>query len=957
MTRPTRRPPSRSPLRRLAASGALTAILASAPSASSASSVVTAAASDPGASPAEELPFDPRVVRDTLPNGVAYYIRENGRPEARADLRLVVKAGSVDEDDDQRGLAHFVEHMLFNGTENFAGNEIVDYLESIGARFGADLNAYTSFDETVYMLHVPTDREGLLERGIGVLAEFAARATFDSTEVERERGVVLDEWRRGRGASARIRDEQLPVVLRGSRYAERLPIGLPEIIEKAPREALVRYYRDWYRPERMAVVAVGDFEAPAVERAILEAFGAIAETEPSRGAVDWDVPAAADTAFALSDDPEVTRTSIGIGWKRPLVSEATPAGYRRDLVRGLATSMLNDRFAERAREDDPPFLGAGLSVESFGRTTELVQLQARVQDGGEARGLEALVATLRRATRHGFLESEADRARRDLLAGLEAAFAEREKTDSRAYVGELTRHVLEDEPVPGIERELELVRGMLPAITAEECSQALRELANGGGVVVTAARPERESMANEDALRETLRRAATEPVEAYVDSAAGATLLANPRPPGRMTRVRDLAAIGVSEWVLDNGVRVFLKPTTFQDDEILFVGTASGGTSVAPDEDLLSAELALSIAGESGYGGHSILDLGKLLAGKIVHSRPYFDERWHGISGSSTVADLPTALELAVIQMAEPNEDPAAFRRVLERLTADVKNRDADPGVKFQDRLIAINTSDAPRRRPLTVERLPEIDPAKALAFYRAAFANAADFTFFFTGNFEEAKLTAEIERTLGSLPSAGKPSSAYVVRPEPFPRETVKEIVRAGVEPKAQTAIAFRSYDGDDPDEWHRLRSNLAILERRLRERLREALGATYSVSVQYDRMLLGPDEGTIRIRFGSDPDDAERLGEEALRLAAEFREKGPTDEEVETEKTLQLREVESSLLRNDFWLGNLRSLHLRGRPLIEILDRRARIDALTVDDLTVTARKSIRPTPHTWVVWMPAK
>lgn len=329
----------------------------------------------------------------------------------------------------------------------------------------------------------------------------------------------------------------------------------------------------------------------------------------------------------------------------------------------------------------------------------------------------------------------------------------------------------------------------------------------------------------------------------------------------------------------------------------------------------------------------------------------------HGVSGSSTIGDLATALDLAVLEMTAPNDDPDAYRRVMERLEADVKNRDLDPGVKYQDRLVAINTSDAPRRRPLTAARLGEIEHTKALAFYRAAFANASDFVFFFVGNLDESNIVPQIESTLGSLPSTGTKPSFWIDRPAPFPKASVKEIVRAGVEPKSQTAITFRSYDGEDPGMWHRLRSCASILERRLRERIREALGATYSVSAEYDHALVGPDEGKIRIRFGCDPADAERLGEEALQIVEELRSNGPTDEEVETEKVLQRREMESSLERNDFWMGTFRGLELRGRPLTEILDRGPRIEALNRDMLAAVYREHFVTSPRTWVVWLPEK
>lgn len=905
--------------------------------------------------PRANVPFDSTVVRGTLDNGISYFIKRNTKPQARADLRLIVKAGSVDEDEDQLGLAHFAEHMLFNGTEEFAGNEIIEYLESIGARFGADLNAYTSFDETVYMLHVPTDEPSLLRDGVRVLSQFAAHATFDSTEVEKERGVVLDEWRRGRGAMARIRDEQLPIVLRGSRYADRLPIGKPEIIENASRDVAYRYYKDWYRPERMGLVVVGDFQTSEVERLIREAFSSIPPSQELRERVEPSIPAEADTAFTLSEDAEVTRSAVDIGWKRSRSVDTTYNGYRQALVRGLAVTLFNDRLAEVARQAEPPFLGGGLSVSSFGSKTEIVELQAGVKEGGEALGLEGLLVEFRRANVHGFLESELDRARRDFLAGLEATHAEREKTPSTQYVGELTRHFLDHEPVPGIESELQLAREMLPGISALEVSDEFRELSEGGGTTVTATRPSRDDLVEEDELRRVMAKANATRPDPYVDSVVGASLLTNPLAPGKAKRVADHPEIGVSEWTLENGVRFFLKKTEFQDDEVTFVGTAPGGYSLASNEDLLSAQRVLSIVGESGFGGFSAIDLGKILAGKVASCRPFFDERQAGLGGSATVGDVATALELAVLQMTAPNRDEAAFRRVLERLEADVRNRDADPGVKYQDRLVSINTQDHPRTRPLTLARIPEIRLDTALTFYKAAYSNPANFTFFFAGNIDETKLVPEIERTLGSIPSKGAFDGRYIVHAIPLPEKAVHEVVRAGVEPKSQTVISFASYSGDDPDEWHRMRTLTSILSRRLREELREALGATYGVGVSYDRILLGPDQGRVRISFGCDPAVAEKLGQIALDMTESLRNAGPTAEEVEVEKTLQYRELESSLEQNGFWIRTFESLHARGRPLQEALDRRPRIEKLTVEALAATAKSSLNAEARTWVAWIP--
>jgi zinc protease len=925
------------------------------------SPLVPAGAAPPAESPAGDsaLPVDPAVQSGRLSNGVSWFVRANGRPEARAELRLVVGAGSVDEDEDQRGLAHFVEHMLFNGTERYAGNDLISYFESIGARFGADLNAYTSFDETVYMLTVPTDREGLLEEGVHILGQFAHAATMDGAEIEKERGVVLDEWRGRLGAGKRVSDLQLPVLLKGSRYAERLPIGDPDIIRTGTPDAIRRYYHEWYRPERMAVVAVGDFRAEDMIAWIQAEFGPLEPTENLRARTDWDVPAHDDTLFTLADDAELRGSRVAVSRRRDQEAEASTYGaYREDLVGRLAGSMFSSRLAELSRSDDPPFFSAGRSSSTFGRLAEMSELWASVPEGGEADGLRAVLLEEKRALRHGFTETELQRAKDGMLAGIEAAWAERGKTPSGAYVAEYTRHFLNGEPYPGIDEEVEIWRREIPAITREECNAAFVEsVGNRDGLVVAASRPTRDGMVGEAELKDVLREVAEAEPEPWVDMTIDAPLLEHPLPAGHVVSRTEREAIGVTELTLSNGVHVLLRPTDLDDDTILFDFVALGGLSMADDETFPSASSAGSIVSESGWGGRSVVELSRLLTGKVASSSPYFGARRHGISGSSTVADLPVALDLAVLQATEPNLDEAAVTRYFARLESALANRDADPRVRYQDRLTEINTRNHPRARPLTLDRLKEIDPERALAFYRDAFDDASDFTLFMVGNLDLDVVIPEIERTFGSLPDVPGPPSLWVDRKVLFADQTVRETVRAGREPRALTTITLDSYGGEDPFEWHRLRTATSILERRLRERLREEQGATYGVGVGYSWSLIGPARGTISVRFGSDPADAEAMGEEVFRAVRELQEQGPTAEELAKEQEIQTRELETSREQNGYWLGSLFAQWAIGRPLEEIDIRRQRIEDLDLEGLHRVFREYFSLDRSTWVDWLPAE
>jgi len=617
--------------------------------------------------------------------------------------------------------------------------------------------------------------------------------------------------------------------------------------------------------------------------------------------------------------------------------------------------MFSQRLSDLARAADPPFFGAWRSGQSFGEKGETADLNVSVPDGGEARGLAAVLREEKRVLQHGFTESELARARTSAIANIEAAWAEREKTDSGSYVGEYTRHFLEGEPVPGIDVERTLWHEMIPEIDAEECLAAFTRTRGDRGVVVLASRPTRDDLPGADELLAVLRAVALHDTEPYEDMAVDGPLLAHPRPAGKVTDRSTLADVGVTDLRLSNGIRVLVKPTDFRDDTILFNLVALGGLSMADDDLLPSAASAARIVSESGFGGHSPPELSRMLAGKVASCSPYFADRRHGVSGSATVADFPTALELAVVEMTEPDLDGDAFARYIDRLRANLAHRDADPRVRYGDRLTEINTQGSPRTRPMTVDRLGEIDAEKALAFYRNAFANAADFTMFIAGNVDVDALVPELERTIGSLPRIDRKGLRWVDRRVLFPEGITRETVYAGSEPRASTTITIASYDGDDPFEWHRLRTAAAMLERRLLERLREDRGATYGVSVGYDWSMIGPARGVIRVAFGSDPSAAEALGDVVFDTIGEFRADGPTEEELATEKEIQRRELESSMERNGYWLGSLFALWVTDRPLAEIGVRTKRIEDLTVGGIHRMFENHFDVERHTWVDWRP--
>ena len=901
------------------------------------------------------LPLDPAIRSGTLANGLTYFIRQNGRPEKRAMLRLAVKAGSMNEDDDQRGLAHVLEHMAFNGSTHFKPGELVSYLESIGARFGPHVNAYTSFDETVYMLDVPTDRPGTMVRGFEALSDFAGGITLDAAEIDRERGVVIEEWRGRLGAGTRMQEPQLKALFGDSRYASRIPIGTPEVLKSFPADRLRQFYRDHYRPGRMAVVVVGDINPAEIEGLITQHFSGLQPGGAPRTV--YPIPDHADTRYVAVSDVEAQGSSVSVTFKGPLDALRTAADYRASLVRSLMHQMLNARFAEIARRPDAPFLRAGSDEEMLGLTIEATSVSARVNDGAVDRGLRALGEEIARVRQHGFGAAELDRAKRSALASYERAFNERSTTESSTYASELLRHYLSDEAAPGIEIELELVRQFLPTITAQEIGAIARDVFSDRNRVVIASSPEKKDLVavTEAALRDSLAAGMSATVTAWRDEMNGSELLARKPVPGKVTSRREIAELGVTVLTLSNGVEVWLKPTDFRNDQIVFSSYARGGLSNVSAGEYQNAALATSLVGTAGVGGFTPVDLGKLLAGRIASASAYISTYSQGINGSSTPKDLETALQLAYLSFTAPNDNAEAFELLKRRLEASLANQAQSPGAIYGERVRRVNTLDHYSARAMQLEDLARLDPGRMLTFYKQAFANAANFTFFFVGTFTVDAVTPLIEQYLGSLPSKGVADARQGDMRLEFPREVVRETVTKGQEPRSQTVITFFADTGLEELETHRLQAATEVLEMRLRDILREQLGGTYSVGVSYSNTSPQPGYGVTSVQFGSSPENVATLTAAVMTEIDRLRREGPSAEDVRAVKEGEKNDLQTAMRQNGYWLNSLQSLHVLGRDPKRILQRSERADSLTQENIHAALRKYFPNERHTEVTLMP--
>jgi zinc protease len=888
-----------------------------------------------------QLPLDPAVRSGKLDNGLTYFIRKNAEPEKRAELRLAVNAGSLLENADQRGLAHFLEHMAFNGTRDLPKHELVDYLQRIGMRFGADLNARTGFEETVYKLTVPTDDPALLEKGLVILENWADGLALDADEVDKEKGVVVEEWRLGRGAIQRTFDQILPQLFKGSLYADRLPIGSRESIESASREKLMSFYRDWYRPDQIAVVAVGDFDLATIEGKIKTIFGKIPKRE-GKPVSAVTVPGHAETLVVLVQDPELPITQVSINFKHPAPSEGAVGDYRLGLVKALYHAMFNARLAEITQGANPPWIGAESGEGKFVRPIVIYSLDAVVRNGESMKGLEALMVEFERVDRHGFTATELERAKVALLRGFEQGVREKDKTPSMAYAEEYTRHFLNHEPAPGIEREAAIAKRFVPEITLDEINKLGQKWITPENRVVVAAGPAKAdaSLPTREDVMALLERGSRTEVAAYVDQVTDEPLVAKEPVPGAVVSEQTVAEIGVTEWKLKNGVRVVLKPTDFKNDEIRLQAFSPGGSSVVSDADFPSAVLAVQALAQGGLGNFSPPALEKKLTGKVVQVRPFIGELDEGLQAVGSPQDLETLLQLVYLHFTAPRLDAEAFKTFYDRTAAFLANRSNQPGMVFQDSLAKAMWNNHLRKQPPSLELLEKVSAERVLASYRDRFSDASDFTFLFVGNFDPAKIKPLIERWIGGLPGKGRQESfkdlglRFPAKPETFK-------FKKGLEPKSVVQVL---YGGEAPysrEQVYQLESLADALQIHLVDLIREQMGAAYGVAVHGNLDPEPVPSYQIVTWLACAPDEVDQILKTIRTEIDKWRKVGPDPALIEKVKVTQRRERELNLRENRFWTDALETYYSTGMDPRLILKHEELIGSLSVESVKAAANR----------------
>ncbi len=900
--------------------------------------------SSPTPSIPNPVPFDSDARMGVLENGMRYYIRQNGKPENYAELRLAVNAGSILEEDDQQGLAHFVEHMCFNGTQNFPKNELVDYLESIGTKFGAHLNAYTSFDETVYMLRVPTDSAEQFETGMQIMEDWAHNVSFDGEEIDKERGVVIEEWRLRLGASNRMSQKTFPVTFYNSQYANRLPIGKEEILKNFDHEALRRYYKDWYRPDLMALVAVGDFDPDEVEKMIKEKFGRIPKAVSPKERTEFEIPDHADTKVAIVTDQEATRSTVEIQYKHPAQKINNLDDYRSSIVSRLCNMMLDARLEELTKSAAPPFSFAFTGYGSMVKNKDSYSTTAFVPSGGHMKALGALVEENERAARFGFTESELERARRSYLSQLERAVNEKDKTESSRLVWRYVRHYLNGSPAISTEDQDKLAQQFLPTITLPEANQRIKSWIIDENRVVVMQGPEKEGieMPSEADVLKLINSVEQLELSAYEDEVIREPLFGDRPDAAKVLTEKEVEKLGITEIVFENGVRVILKPTDFQNDQISLAAFSPGGHSTVPDAQYQSATLASSIIGSSGLGPYDATQLEKFLSDKNIRLRPYISELEEGFQGSSSVKDQEIFLQMLNLYFTAPRKDKTAFDAMMGMQRTFMENMLSNPSTYFNAERTKYMYSDHPRRQFPSMESMDQVKLDEAYSIYLDRFSDISDFTFIFVGNMDKAEFTSLLAAYLGSIPTKKREESWKDVGVKIKPGVHEQKIYK-GREPKSSVYMMFHGDMEWNLQNRYDLNAMVQVLRIMLRESLREEKGGVYGVSVNASPQRIPSQKYTITVSFGCAPENAEELIKTARMDIEKLQKEGASEKNLQKVKETQRKEIEVGQKQNDYWLRQLNFMYENGlEPSAMDLDAKdSKIEKLSAEDIRKAALK----------------
>ena len=917
-----------------------------------------------GAQQAQPLPRDLKVRYGKLDNGLTYYIRANAEPKQRAEFYIAQNVGSILENDNQNGLAHFLEHMAFNGTKNFPGKGIINFLEKHGVKFGENINAYTALDETVYNLSdVPTIKEEVVDSALLVLHDWSGFLLLDGKEIDDERGVIMEEWRTRFGADRRMWKESNKIKYPGSQYGIRDGIGDTAVIKHFKYQVIRDYYQKWYRPDLQAILVVGDVDVDKMEAKIKTLFSAIpkkanAGERPIYTVADNDQP-----IVALVSDKEARMTRIELEYKHdrlPAEVKSSIQGYLKGTIDNLISAIISERFDEITQQADAPFVGGGAEYGELVKSKDAFSMLVIPKEGKEAEGLNALLIEAEKIKRFGFTGAELERAKTNLLKRVETAYKDRDHQKNNDLVREYVRNYLDNEPIPGIEWEYQTLQMVLPKLTVDMVNQVAKSYVTDKNLLVTIMSPDKPSVKvpAKDQVLAAITAAGKAQLTAKAEETVNKPLIEKIPVAGKVSKTTQNAKLGTTEWTLSNGIKVILKPTTFKQDEILLNAYSEGGLSKVTDLSVLpSATLATAIVGNNGLGNYSQVELSKILTGKVASVQPQIDGYEEGFNGSSSVNDFETMLQLVYLYYTAPRKDDNAFGALTNMFRTSLANSASDPRKAFSDTINTMVNSRSPRTVIMNLKMIDRIDQDKALAFFKERFANPADFTFIFTGNIDPAneKMKAAICTYLGSLKTTKeieKFTDNHVRKPVGKVFNTFEK------EMKTAKASNFILYNGAMP---YNITNNTVlgvigdILSIRYTESIREKEGGTYGVGVRGKVSDQPISNATLMMQFDTDPAKQSKLIGMIYDEVNEIVKNGPKAEDVQKVKENLLKTYTENLRENSWWSGSMESYYHNKINYVD--DYKSTVESLTPALIQSTLKKLVDQGNILEVVMKPTK
>jgi len=874
----------------------------------------------------QTLPLDPKVKTGKLDNGLTYFVVKNSEPKGQAEFYIVQKVGSILEEESQRGLAHFLEHMCFNGSKNFPGNGIISYLEKIGVKFGENLNAYTSIDQTVYNIsNVPVKRQGIIDSCLLILYDWSCAINLNNEDIDNERGVIREELRTRSSATMRMYEKILPEIYPGNRYGVRLPIGLLDVINNFSHQEIKDYYHKWYRPDLQGIIIVGDIDPVAIENQIKSLFSSVPKKANPAERTQFAVENNTDPIISIASDPESTSTEFYLMYKHDVVPQEfrpTVAQLAIDYMNNMVVSMMNSRLSELSQKADPPFTGAGAEYGDFfiAQTKDAFMLNVSARDGQLDRAVRTIVNEAERVRKYGFTASEYERARANYTSRMEKIYKERETQKNEFYVNNIVNHFLTGEAIPGIEMEYTMMQQIAPAITIDQVNTYAKSLPTRENVVMFTMMPQKEGLRvpTKEEMLALYESALKDSVEAYKETVSNEPLVPVAPKAGKVVKETAEPITGAVVWTLSNGATVVLKKTDFKEDQIVFTASSRGGYSLTAPEDVLNTKILNDVANLGGLGKFSAVDLRKRLAGKNVSINPSIGTNTEKISGSASPKDLETFMQLLYLSYTDIRKDDEAYNSFITRTKAQLQNMEAEPMMALQDTLTATLFSNNPYTNRLTLKDVDKLDYAKALQIVKERISNAADFTFVFVGNIDPATAKPLVETYIGSLPAnKSKKEDWKSLKNTPAKGNIIKHFEKEMQTPKSSV---YKIYTGKTAyNVENRIMADITkqVFDQVFTRSIREDEGGTYGVGVNMSVNYYPEDYFMFLYAFDTDVAIKDRLLARAQKEIDNVMANGIDKTDFSKVVEYMQKSYTQNQRENNYWLSVLTNRYLLGKDM----------------------------------------